>query len=125
MKAFKAASLIFIFALFGAGNSSAQEEQETTSKWKELGSKAVKFTIEHRKEIAEVVKTENRYAMEVEFALLFECIFEGPNAVTQNEYEKRAACCVETLKGIESKYPSTEKFLEAKVSKPIGASCRN
>ena len=68
--------------------------------------------------------------MEVEFALLYECIFGsgsymGKGYMTEAEYRKLSKCCVEALKKIESKYPSREKLQESNENRPIGRSCRN
>ena len=97
-----------------------------------LGHKVVDFTIDHRKEIAEAVtaKDKNRYEMEVEFALLYECIFGSGSYMAKGymtgaEYGKLSNCCAEALKKIESKYPSLENLQESKESWPIGRSCRN
>ena len=135
MKAFKTVSLVLGFALFGAGLGIAgagDQEDANSGALKDLGHKVVDFTIDHRKETAEAVKAKdkNRYEMEVEFALLYECVFGsgsymGKGYMTEAEYRKLSKCCAEALKKIESKYPSLENLQESKENRPIGRSCRN
>ena len=69
------------------------------------------------------LKSNSRYGIKEEFALIFECVFAGRGNMTESQYEELADCCAEALKEAETKYPSYKKFQKSELS--LGQSCRN
>ena len=106
--------------------------QNPKTNLKELGGKALRFASEHKEEIAEgaalsvvaakTLRSDNRYGIKEEFALVYNCIFAGRGNMTQTEFQELADCCAEALKEIEDKYSSVETFQNS--GAPIGKKCR-
>lgn len=79
--------------------------QNPKTNLKELGGKALSFASEHKEEIAEGValsvvaaktlRSDNRYGIKEEFALVYNCIFAGRGNMTQTEFQELADCCAE------------------------------
>lgn len=68
-------------------------------------------------------KSKGRYPIEVEFALVYECIFSVPGVrnMNQDEYQKLAACCAESVEKIQERIPKYSEF--HKVEQTLNAQC--
>ena len=62
-------------------------------------------------------KNKGRYPVEVEFALVYECIYGGGSSrMTEEEYRRLASCCAESLANVQSEQKFSEyKKLEGKM----------
>lgn len=66
---------------------------------------------------------DNRYEIEEEFALLWECINGGnASSLSNAQYQKLAKCCANSLREIQKEYSSLKAYQKSGTS--IGASCR-
>lgn len=66
---------------------------------------------------------DNRYAIEEEFALVWECINGGTGGnISSSQYQKLAKCCAGALRDIQKEYPKLKDFQKSGTA--LGASCR-
>lgn len=68
-------------------------------------------------------KSKGRYPIEVEFALVYECIYGTPNVrnMNQDDYQKLAGCCAEAVERIQEQIPKFSEF--HKVENTLNARC--
>lgn len=67
--------------------------------------------------------SDNRYSIEEEFALLWECINGGnASSLSSAQYQKLAKCCANSLREIQKEYSNVKEFQKSGTA--LGASCR-